>query len=110
MPIEAETVRTPPASTSDQAWEHIRAALRDLRYGQVVVVVQDGVIVQIDRLERRRLTTSWSSVRQTAMPKVDLKAVVALLLFAIVIAWALYKDAQLQRERASHPREVLSDM
>jgi len=37
------------------AIETIRRALRGLRYGQVVVIVQDGVVVQVDRTERRRL-------------------------------------------------------
>jgi hypothetical protein len=30
-------------------------AIRSLRYGQVTVIVHDGEVVQIDRLERRRL-------------------------------------------------------
>jgi len=30
-------------------------ALEGLRYGQVVVIVQDGVVIQVDRTERRRL-------------------------------------------------------
>ena len=34
---------------------HIRDALRGLRYGTVSVIVQDGVIVQIDRTEKRRV-------------------------------------------------------
>lgn len=38
------------------AWKEIEDALRDLKFGQVVIVVQDGVIVQIDRVERKRLT------------------------------------------------------
>lgn len=33
----------------------IRAALAGLRFGSVQVIVQDGVIVQIDRTEKRRL-------------------------------------------------------
>lgn len=33
----------------------IQEALRGLRYGNVNIVVQDGVIVQIDRTEKRRL-------------------------------------------------------
>lgn len=40
----------------EPAMEQIREALRDLRYGQVTIIVQDGVIVQIDRIERKRLT------------------------------------------------------
>ena len=38
-----------------QALEHVRQALRSLRYGQVVVTVQDGIVVQVDRTEKTRL-------------------------------------------------------
>ncbi|MCI0360224.1 MAG: YezD family protein [Planctomycetaceae bacterium] len=34
---------------------HIREALRGLRFGTVNVIVQDGVVVQIDRTEKRRV-------------------------------------------------------
>jgi len=37
------------------ALERIRDALRGLRFGTVTVIVQDGVIVQVDRTERLRL-------------------------------------------------------
>ena len=50
------------ASTGDarearllQALEHVRQSLRSLRYGQVVITVQDGVVVQVDRTEKTRL-------------------------------------------------------
>jgi hypothetical protein len=33
----------------------IRTALTGLRFGSVHIVVQDGLIVQIDRTEKRRL-------------------------------------------------------
>lgn len=33
----------------------IRDALKGLRYGTVNIVVQDGVVVQIDRTEKKRL-------------------------------------------------------
>lgn len=36
-------------------WEAIVEALRGLRFGVVSVVVQDGVVVQIDRTEKRRV-------------------------------------------------------
>lgn len=42
-------------SRQDAAIEHIRHALHGLRYGSVVVTVQDGVVVQIDRTEKNRL-------------------------------------------------------
>jgi hypothetical protein len=35
----------------------ILEALRGVRYGQVTITVQDGHVVQIDRLERRRLNS-----------------------------------------------------
>jgi hypothetical protein len=37
------------------ALARIEAALGSLRYGTVTVVVQDGVVVQVDRTERVRL-------------------------------------------------------
>ena len=36
-------------------WQQIIEALRGLRFGTVNIIVQDGVIVQIDRTEKRRL-------------------------------------------------------
>ncbi len=39
----------------DQELLQIRTALNELRYGSVLVIVQDGVVVQIDRTEKRRL-------------------------------------------------------
>lgn len=33
----------------------IAEALRGLQFGSVTIVVQDGVIVQIERIEKRRL-------------------------------------------------------
>jgi hypothetical protein len=39
----------------DDAIEQIRRSLAGLRFGQVTIVVQDGVVVQVERTERRRL-------------------------------------------------------
>jgi hypothetical protein len=36
----------------------IRATLEGLRFGSVTIIVQDGVVVQIDRTEKRRLQPS----------------------------------------------------
>ena len=41
--------------TREHELQQIRDALRGLRFGSVQIVVQDGVIVQIDRTEKRRL-------------------------------------------------------
>ena len=47
----------PPAgaAANDLVLSRIGAALRDLRYGSVLVIVQDGVVVQIERTEKTRL-------------------------------------------------------
>ena len=34
----------------------IAEALRGLQFGEVRIIIQDGVVVQIDRLEKRRLS------------------------------------------------------
>jgi len=38
-----------------QALQRIRDALRGLRFGTVSVIVQDGVVVQVERTEKLRL-------------------------------------------------------
>ncbi|MHB8866799.1 MAG: YezD family protein [Pirellulaceae bacterium] len=44
-----------PTLLREQDLQQIRESLRGLRYGLVNIVVQDGVIVQIDRTEKRRI-------------------------------------------------------
>lgn len=36
-------------------WQLIRQAVENLAFGTVTVHVQDGVVVQIDRMEKQRL-------------------------------------------------------
>ena len=38
-----------------EALERIRAALRGLRFGTVTAIVQDGVVIQVDRTEKVRV-------------------------------------------------------
>lgn len=38
----------------DPMLEHVRQALVGLRYGEISIIVQDGVVVQLERIERRR--------------------------------------------------------
>jgi hypothetical protein len=45
----------------EQELQQIREALRGLSFGTLNIVVQDGVVVQIDRTEKRRLRRSSSS-------------------------------------------------
>jgi hypothetical protein len=46
---------------SDDELREISASLRGMRYGSVNIVVQDGVIIQIDRTEKKRLRTRRDS-------------------------------------------------
>ena len=48
----------PNAANTDAALPRIGDALRGLRYGSVLAIVQDGVIVQIERTEKTRLGKS----------------------------------------------------
>ena len=52
-----ETAGASAADSSQEAatLEPIREALRGLRFGIVSIIVQDGVVVQIDRTEKRRM-------------------------------------------------------
>lgn len=41
--------------------QEIQNALRGLRFGSLHVIIQDGVVVQIDRTEKRRLVKPKSN-------------------------------------------------
>jgi hypothetical protein len=47
-----------------EAIDEIRASLKNLRYGSVTIIVQDGVIIQIDRTEKRRLHSRRANQRE----------------------------------------------
>jgi hypothetical protein len=44
-----------PSLELEQALVHIRESLRGLEFGVLSIIVQDGVVIQIDRTERKRL-------------------------------------------------------
>lgn len=44
-----------PREAAESHWDEVRASLANLRYGSVTIIVQDGVIIQIDRTEKKRL-------------------------------------------------------
>jgi hypothetical protein len=46
---------------TEYTWDEVRASLRNLKYGSVTIIVQDGVIIQIDRTEKRRLQSRRSN-------------------------------------------------
>jgi hypothetical protein len=58
VPLAAKADATP-----DYTWDEVRASLRNLRYGSVTIIVQDGVIIQIDRTEKRRLQSRRANQR-----------------------------------------------
>ena len=54
---QPENVRDDQPATSGEAISQIRDSLRGLRFGSVNIIVQDGVVIQIDRTEKKRLRT-----------------------------------------------------
>jgi hypothetical protein len=48
-------VATGPVPGGQIGLEQVRIALQAIRFGEVRVIIQDGVIVQIDRIEKQRL-------------------------------------------------------
>jgi hypothetical protein len=51
-------VRSDPAvqeAEVDEVHRAVLEAIREVQFGEVTVTVHDGVVVQIDRTERRRL-------------------------------------------------------
>ena len=44
-----------PQPERDEELESIRKAVRGIRFGEVRVIIQDGVVVQIERIEKQRL-------------------------------------------------------
>ena len=55
MAIELHGTDEPTRDRADDGLERIIAALHGLRYGTVTAVVQDGVVVQVERTEKFRL-------------------------------------------------------
>jgi hypothetical protein len=53
---DAAAVAARPESRMDQALAQVRQALTGLQYGQIAITVQDGVVIQIERIERVRLS------------------------------------------------------
>jgi hypothetical protein len=52
---QPKTSAAEQAVPTDDALNQIRDSLRGLKFGSVNIIVQDGVIIQIDRTEKRRL-------------------------------------------------------
>jgi hypothetical protein len=50
-----------PARDDRGALRYVEQALRGLRFGAVTIIIQDGVIVQVERTERRRFQRGGTS-------------------------------------------------
>lgn len=61
----AESSRpSPPDTNLRWTWQHLEDALRDLQFGAITLTVQDGIVVQVERTERKRYQRSLANVRQ----------------------------------------------
>jgi hypothetical protein len=52
---QPQPTRSEHAAGVEEALNQVRDSLRGLRFGSVNITVQDGVVIQIDRTEKRRL-------------------------------------------------------
>jgi hypothetical protein len=60
MTYQADSVdddeRTPrPSTARGFELDDVRMAVKGIRYGEVRLAIQDGIVIQIDRVEKRRL-------------------------------------------------------
>lgn len=55
-PPSGKPLPSPETQGRHPALDRIDDALRGLRYGSVLAIVQDGVVVQIERTEKTRFT------------------------------------------------------
>ena len=53
--VAKPTVNDEPGDHDDDPIQRIKAALHGLRYGAVTALVQDGVVVLVERTEKMRL-------------------------------------------------------
>jgi hypothetical protein len=53
--LDASDNNAAATAPESAAIEHIRQALCGLKFGTVSIIVQDGVVIQIERTEKRRL-------------------------------------------------------
>ncbi len=54
-----------PRDPAQQDLSIVKSALTGLQYGSVTIIVQDGVIIQVDRTEKRRLQQNKSNGSST---------------------------------------------
>jgi hypothetical protein len=68
--IMAESPAAPQPAEPDRsnrgALRYVEEALRGLQYGALTIIVQDGVIVQVERTDRRRFRQSTRTRQSSA--------------------------------------------
>ena len=55
LPSRDEDRTTIPSPARDFGLDQVRKAVKGIQYGEVRVIIQDGLIVQIERVEKQRL-------------------------------------------------------
>jgi hypothetical protein len=53
-PSPPEPTPAEPETRNRNALRYVEEALRGLQFGALTIIVQDGVVVQVERTERRR--------------------------------------------------------
>lgn len=57
-PTPSANPQSPPCvreSNLNVALDQVRQALQGLKFGQVTAIVQDGIVVQVERIEKKRI-------------------------------------------------------
>jgi hypothetical protein len=62
VPKQSKNLTGDRGAESEEALNQIRDSLRGLQFGSVNIIVQDGVIIQIDRTEKKRLRGNRNSI------------------------------------------------
>ena len=64
-PGNGQRLRRDADAAIEAVLTQLRGVLQGLRFGSVTIVVQDGVVVQIDRTEKRRIQPNAQSAGDT---------------------------------------------
>jgi hypothetical protein len=55
----SDTIQTdaaaPRSESTDPTWRLVQESLRGMQFGTVTLIVQDGVVIQVDRTEKTRV-------------------------------------------------------
>ncbi|HEY7428113.1 MAG TPA: YezD family protein [Gemmataceae bacterium] len=57
-PLVVDSTRAAGEPNLRWTWQRVEDALRGLQFGSITLLVQDGVVVQVERTERKRYQRS----------------------------------------------------